>query len=46
MRAGTAGGVEIVLKAINTHINNPDVCEHGCAALWNMTAIIGKNTRH
>ena len=33
-----AGLIETVVKAINTHINNADVCEMGCAALWNMTA--------
>ena len=38
MKAGAAGGVETVVKAINTHINNGDVCENGCCALWNMAA--------
>ena len=37
MKAGAAGGIEAVMKAINTHINNADVCENGCSALWNMT---------
>ena len=37
MRAGAAGGIETVVKAINTHIDNADVCEQGCGALWNMT---------
>ena len=43
MKAGTAGGIEAIVKAINTHINNSDVCENGCNALWNMTAN-GKKT--
>ena len=43
VKAGTAGGIEAVVKAINTHINNADVCEQGCGALWNMT-VNGKNT--
>ena len=43
MKAGTTGGIEAVVKAINTHINIFDVCEQGCGALWNMTAN-GKNT--
>ena len=42
MKAGTARGVEAVVKAINTHINNADVCEKGCAALMNMTKDNGK----
>ena len=33
----TAGGVEAVVKAINTHVGNVDVCEQGCAMLMNMT---------
>ena len=37
MKAGTAGGIDAVVKAINTHINNAGVCEQGCGALCNMT---------
>ena len=37
MKAG-GGGIEAVVKAINTHIGNADVCEQGCGALNNMTA--------
>ena len=37
MKAGAAGGIEAVVKAINTHINNADVCYRGCGALCNMT---------
>ena len=43
MKAGAAGGIEAVVKAISTHISNTDVCEWGCGALWNMT-VNGKNT--
>ena len=43
MKAGAAGGIEAVVKAINTHINNANVCYQGCGALWNMT-FNGKNT--
>ena len=42
MKAGTGGGIEAVMRAINTHINNAGVCEWGCGALLNMT-INGKN---
>ena len=35
--AGEAGAIEAVVKAINTHIDNADVCENGCGALKNMT---------
>ena len=42
MKAGAAGGIEAVVKAIKTHINNPGVCEQGCDALCNMT-LNGKN---
>ena len=42
MKAGAAGGIEAVVKAINTHIGNADVCYQGCGALWNMTYNNGK----
>ena len=42
MKAGETGGIVAVVKAVNTHINNPDVCVNGCGALWNMT-FNGKN---
>ena len=44
VKAGAAGGIEAVVKAINTHISNAGVCEQGCGALLNMTANNGKNT--
>ena len=43
MKAGAAGGVEAVVKAINTHINNTNVCKQGCTVLGNMTLNNGKN---
>ena len=36
VKAGLAGGLEVVVKAINTHIDNDSICEFGCGALWNM----------
>ena len=44
VKAGAAGGVEAVVKVINTHIDNAEVCENGCGALWNIT-VNGKNTK-
>ena len=43
VKAGAAGGIDAVVNAINTHINNAGVCEDGCSALLNMT-VNGKNT--
>ena len=43
MKAGAARGIDAVVKAINTHIDNVDVCEKGCGALSNMTFNNGKN---
>ena len=43
VRVGATGGIEAVVKAINTHIDNDDVCEFGCGALWNVTVNNGKN---
>ena len=42
VKAGAAGGIDAVVKAINTHINNPDVCERGCGALMGMTLNNGR----
>ena len=44
VKAGTAGGIEAVVKVINIHIDNADVCEEGCNTLRNMTCDNGKNT--
>ena len=43
MKAGAEGGIEAVVKAINTHIGDVDVCEKGCEALYNMITNNGKN---
>ena len=37
VKAGTAGGIEAAVKAINTHIDNAGVCEQGCIALKSIT---------
>ena len=44
VKAGTAGGIDAVVKAINIHISNAGVCENGCCALRSMTYNNGKNT--
>ena len=44
VKAGAAGGVEAVVKAINTHIDNAGVCEKGYWALYYMAANSGKKT--
>ena len=43
MKAGRAGGIEAVVKAVSTHINNANVCINGCGALFNMTEDNGKS---
>ena len=42
MKAGAAGGIEAVVKAVNTHINNAGVYKNGCGALRSMTLNNGK----
>lgn len=37
VKAGKFGAIEVILDAIKIHINNADVCEEGCGALWNIT---------
>ena len=44
MKAVAAGGIEAVVKAINTHVDNAGVCEWVCRALMSMTTLDGKNT--
>ena len=34
VKAGAAGGIDAVVKAINAHIYNVDACRAGCGALW------------
>ena len=43
VRAGTAGAIEAVVNAINTHSDDPNVYKQGCDALWSITADNGKN---
>ena len=43
MKTGTARWIEAVVRAINTHIDNANVCEQGCDALWSIAAKNGKN---
>ena len=38
MKAGEAGGIEVVVKAMNIHIGSAEICEQGCMSLLNMTA--------
>lgn len=35
-KAGNVGAIDVVVKTINAHIDNADVCEKGCGALNNM----------
>ena len=44
MKAGAEGGIDAVVKAINTHIDNAGMCEKGCDVLMSMTFNNGKNT--
>lgn len=37
IKAGKAGAIEVIIKAIGTHTNNKNVCEKGCRALCNVT---------
>ena len=37
MKAGAAGGIEAVVKAISTHLDNVNVCSAGCSTLWNIS---------
>lgn len=32
-KAGEKGGIETVVKVIDIHIDNADLCKHGCCAL-------------
>ena len=45
LKVGTARGIEVVLKAIDTHISNVKVCYAGCYALGGMTGDNGKNAK-
>ena len=41
-KAGKVCGISAVIKALNVHICNTNVCQCGCAALWNMTTLSSK----
>ena len=43
VKAETAGGIDTVVKVINSHINNYIVCYAGCGALMSMTVNNSKN---
>ena len=43
MKAGIAGGIEAIVRAINIYIVSADVCEKGCGALMNMSLNNRKN---
>ena len=38
-----AGGIETIVKAISTHVGNPNVCRNGCNALKCMIENNGKD---
>ena len=44
LKAEKEGGIEVIMNAINTHIDNPNVREQGCSTLWNMVSDNGKST--
>lgn len=46
VKAGKCGAIEMIVSAMKTHINNVDVCKHGCLALWNTVANNGKHQHH
>ena len=37
VKAGDAGAVEVVVKAMDTHINDVGACISCCGALWNIS---------
>ena len=43
MMAGKVGSIETVIRAINAHIKNAELCGNGCAALIGITTE-GKKT--
>ena len=45
MKAVAAGGIEVVVKAIDTHIDNVPICKLGCDTLYIMVKNNGKNNR-
>ena len=45
VKAGAVGGIETVVNVIYTHINNADVCKHGCSTLLIMVIDNGKKKK-
>ena len=45
MKAGAAGGIDAVVKAINKHIDNAGVCKYGCMTLDTTTCDNSKNAK-
>lgn len=41
-KAGDAGAINVILRAMKTHIESVDVCKFGCGALWSITDDNGK----
>ena len=41
-KAGTIGTIEAIVKALNKHTDNAEVCNSGCGALW---VIIEENSK-
>ena len=42
IKAGEAGAIEMIVKAMNTYINDAVICELGCGTLVNITWNYGK----
>ena len=40
--ASQVGAIEVIVGAMRTHIEDSDVCKHGCGALGNITCDNGK----
>ena len=35
--AGKAGAIEVIVEAIENHMDNADICQQGCLILWSIT---------
>jgi hypothetical protein len=42
-KAIEAGGIEVLLAAVTTHLNSANVCEHACWALHDIASNIKEN---
>lgn len=36
VKAGAAGGIKVIIKAMKKHISNANMCHYGCGAINNM----------